>query len=183
MVKDLLSSFAPARLLGRRSMRFFAVALFGIISVGAVACHRGGNPESRMAWMADKVAGKLDLNATQRSKLDVVKVRVTEALTELRSLRESSHVTLRDELAKERMDGAKVTATLQNNLDAISRRLPGIVESVIDLHASLDAEQRNEVREFVDDRMEHRKRHWNSEGGAARGRPESPESATPVEAP
>lgn len=141
--------------LKRRLFRFAALAGIGLLSMGAVACHHGrGSPEEKVDWVGEKVADKLDLDAPQKAKLDVVKANLKEGLVEFGKTRKDARAVLREELGKETMDAARITESLRAGLDVVSRRLPSLVESVVDLHASLGAEQKAKVRDVVGKRLE-----------------------------
>lgn len=135
----------------RRSFRRL-VACLGIAlgSSGMVACsHHGKNPAERVDWVANRVSSHMNFSADQNKKLDVVKAKVKEFFLSLDSKRDAAKAVLREELAKEKMDSAKLNQSLQANLSVMSEKLPAIVDAVVELHASLNPNQRSKVADRV----------------------------------
>ncbi|NBX16687.1 MAG: hypothetical protein EBR09_04910 [Proteobacteria bacterium] len=135
----------------RRSIRRL-VACLGIAlgSTGMVACnHHGKNHGERADWVAKRVSGYLDFTATQNQKLDVVKTKVKDLFQALDSKRDAARSILREEVAKEKMDSARLNQSLQANLSVLSEKLPAIVDAVVELHSSLNPAQRSKVAEKV----------------------------------
>jgi hypothetical protein len=128
------------------------VACFGIAlgSSGMVACHHHGkNPAERVDWVANRVSGQMKFTGEQNQKFDIVKTKVKELLQVLDSKRDASRAVLREELAKEKMDSARLNQSLQANLSLLSEKLPAIVDAIVELHASLNTEQRSKVADKV----------------------------------
>ncbi|MCA2962114.1 MAG: Spy/CpxP family protein refolding chaperone [Silvanigrellales bacterium] len=143
--------------------RLFAFLSFGAVALGAVGCHaRGGTPEAREAWVSEKIAHRLELDDAQKTKLGAVKAELTEAMKEFQGVRDAGRSTLRQELGKETMDAAKLTAAIQAHLDVVTRRAPAVVAALVELHASLRPDQRDEVKVFAE-------KHLSEEGHRGRG--------------
>lgn len=139
-----------------RLLRAVGLAGLAVLTLGAAACHRGGgDPDARAQWVSERVADKLDLDEAQKAKLAVVRTRIVDALKELRTARDATRALVREETAKERMDAQRLTSSLQANVEVVSRRLPGVVDAVVDFHATLDAEQQGEVKDLVDRKLSH----------------------------
>ncbi|NBW82907.1 hypothetical protein EBR21_14245, partial [bacterium] len=119
-------------------------------SSGMVACnHHGKNPAERVDWVANRVSSHMNFTADQNVKLDVVKAKVKDLFQSLDSKRDAAKAVLREELAKEKMDSARLNQSLQANLSLLSEKLPAIVDAVVELHASLNPAQRTKVTEKV----------------------------------
>ena len=147
----------------KKFARLFAFLGLGAVALGAVGCHaRGGTPEVRAAWVSEKIAHRLELDEAQKTKLGIVKAELIEAMKEFRGVRDAGRSTLRSELGKEKMDAAKLTAVIQSHLDVVARRAPGVVNALVDLHASLRPDQRDDVKFFAE-------KHLSEEGHRGRG--------------
>ena len=145
---------------GRRLFRFATVFGLGAAALGLAACHRGSSPEARLDWAASRIASAFDFNDEQRTKLDGVKAELRTALTELHGERDKARLVLREEIAKDRLDAPRISASLQGALDVVSRTLPRVVQSIADLHASLSPEQKREVQDKVTSHLDR----WGTKG-------------------
>ena len=136
----------------------------GVLLIGGVAaCKRGmhhGSAEERGEWIVEKASNKLELNADQKSKLIVVKNEFLDVRKTMRSDRDQTRADVLSMLKQPTLDREKMNSIVNQKIATINTRSPAIVDAIGNFYDSLDASQRAELSEFIEDKMErHAKRH------------------------
>ncbi|HRN77285.1 Spy/CpxP family protein refolding chaperone, partial [Ottowia sp.] len=136
------------------------VATAAIVLGGLSACshrmHRGGwggdvTPGQSAEWrgrMVERVAGKLDLNAEQKAKLNAL---ANTMQAQRQALRGSTdpRAEMQSLVAGEKFDRAKAQALVQQKTEAMRSGSPEMIGALADFYDSLNPAQQQQVREFM----------------------------------
>jgi len=140
------------------------ILLTGVVvlagSLTACGHHRPSAEESaeHAAWMVERVSKKLDLNDTQKAKLEVLKTRLLAAREEAAQQHDADRKELLALLAQPTLDRTRVEALVTAHTRGIEAKAPEIIAAAGDFYDSLNAGQQRELREHVESRMNH---HWH----------------------
>jgi Spy/CpxP family protein refolding chaperone len=135
-----------------------------LLAVGIAACNHGihfGTPEERGDWMVEKVTKELELNTTQQTNLSEVKDEFLELRKTMRSGREQHRADILAMLQQPTLDRNKANEIVSYHVDTINTRSPAIIDAIGNFYDSLDNEQRAELRELMEHKMEHHRHRWN----------------------
>lgn len=129
-----------------------ASVLFGGFAAWAHQRHGGcwsGDAAERRACMVDVASRRLDLDATQKAKLDAL----AQLLQAQRQLLVADPANPRAELqaliAGTSFDRTQAAALLQNKLATVQTRSPELINAVADFYDSLRPEQQSQLREAL----------------------------------
>jgi len=138
------------------------MAGIALLTTSIVGCNRG-TPEERGDRIVQKVTEELDLTAIQQASLTQVKNELLEMRNTISSSREQTQADIWAMLKQPRLDRNQANSMVNQRIEAIHSRSPAIIDAMGNFYDSLDDLQRAELREFIEDRMEHRHgRHfWN----------------------
>ena len=136
-----------------------------LLTATVVACNHGmhfGTAEERGEWMVQKVSKELELNSIQQDKLVKLKNEFLSLRKELRDDRAQLRTDALAMLQQPTLDRDKANAMVSGQLATVNARSPAIIDAVANFYDSLDDTQRNEIREFIQHKIEHRyHRHWH----------------------
>ena len=142
-------------------------SLFGLfgatVALGLTACgHRYAHerfssmtPEQQAEFrqrVVDRVAGRLDLNAEQRQRLDALALKLQEQRTALRGGSGDPRTEVRSLIAGEKFDRTKAQALVGEKLAAVTTGSPQVIAAFGDFYDSLSPAQQAKVRDFLDNR-------------------------------
>ena len=144
---------------------FFGLAGATILLGGLTACgHRmhggwgeGATPEQAAEWrgkIVERVAGKLDLNADQKAKLTVLGDKLHAQRLAVRGSTDP-RADIKSLVAGSQFDRAKAQSLVQQKTEAVRTGSPELIAAFGDFYDSLNAEQQQKLREFMD-----RRRGW-----------------------
>ena len=125
-----------------------------LISTSIVACNRG-TPEERGERMVQKVSDELELTETQQTRLTEVKNEFIELRKTMRSNREQTKTDLQAMLKQPTLDRTRANSIVNQHIETIHSRSPVIIDALGNFYDSLDDTQRAELREFIEDKMDH----------------------------
>ena len=138
--------------------------LFGAtVAVGGVtACsHRYGHerfsamsPEEQSQFrqrIVDRVASKLDLNAEQRQRLDVLAARLQEQRQALRGTSDPRS-DVRSLVAGDKFDRDKAAGLVSAKVAAVNAKSPELIAALGDFYDSLSPAQQAKVRDLMQGR-------------------------------
>ncbi len=142
--------------------------LGAFVTVGALTgCghHRdhagwGATPEeqaSHRAKIVDRVASRLDLNATQKAKLADLAAKLQAQRAALAGGQPDPRAQIRALVAGDKFDRAGAQALLSKTASAIQTGSPEVVAALADFYDSLDPQQQAKVRERL---QQHRRGWW-----------------------
>ncbi len=149
--------------LNKRIITFIAGGT--LLTATVVACHHGmhfGTAEERGEWMVQKVSKELELNSIQRDKLVNLKDEFLSLRKELRDDRAQLRTDVLAMLQQPTLDRDKANAMVSGQLATVNAGSPAIIDAVANFYDSLDDTQRSEIREFIQNKIEHRShRYWH----------------------
>ena len=125
-----------------------------LLTTSIVACNRG-TPEERGERIVQKVTEELELTATQQTSLTEVKNEFLEMRKTMRSNREQTQTDIQAMLKQPTLDRNKANSIVNQHIETIHSRSPAIIDAIGNFYDSLDDSQRAELREFIEDKMEH----------------------------
>jgi Spy/CpxP family protein refolding chaperone len=103
----------------------------------------------------ERVASRLDLNAEQKKRLNVLVDKLQEQRLALRGATDP-RVEVRSLVAGEKFDRARAQALLGEKMAAVHARSPEVITAFGEFFDSLDAAQQAKVRDF----LQHRRHGW-----------------------
>ncbi|MFT3800530.1 MAG: Spy/CpxP family protein refolding chaperone [Burkholderiaceae bacterium] len=156
----------------RFSIKRLLVGLAGaaLLAGGLAACshYRGGGEwsETRAVEMRTRIVGrisdKLDLDAGQKQKLDVLADRIAASRKVVRGGDAADpRAEFRALIAGERFDRAGAQQLFERKTAAVQAEGPKVMTALADFYDSLNADQQRKVRE----RLEKGHGHWGRFGG------------------
>ena len=125
-----------------------------LITTSIAACNRG-TPEERGDRIVQKVSEELELTETQQTRLTEVKNEFIELRKTMRSNREQTKTDLQAMLKQPTLDRTKANSIVNQHIETIHSRSPVIIDAIGNFYDSLDDTQRAELREFIEDKMDH----------------------------
>lgn len=134
-----------------------AVALTLGIAGGAAALgkHQYGDPQKRADKIAGYISSELELDATQQQALDVLK---TQMLTARQTVKTDKSAMKEEAMAlvnAETFDRAKALDMINSKMSMVNEQAPDMVNALGDFLDSLNAEQKAEIAEFVEEHRGH----------------------------
>ena len=125
-----------------------------LLTTSIVACNRG-TPAERGERMVEKVTEELELTATQQDRLSEVKNEFLDMRKTMQSNREQTKTDIQALLKQPTLDRNKANSIVNQHIETIHSRSPAIIDAIGNFYDSLDDTQRAELREFIEDKMEH----------------------------
>ena len=125
-----------------------------LLTTSLVACNRG-TPEERGERIVQKITEELELTETQQSRLSDVKNEFLDMRKTMRSNREQTQTDIQAMLKQPTLDRNKANSIVNQHIETIHSRSPAIIDAIGNFYDSLDDAQRAELREFIEDKMEH----------------------------
>ncbi len=136
-----------------------AVVVVGGLS-GCARDHRGGWSDERVAEMRakaiDKVTDKLELNAAQKQKLEVLADEMLAQRKAFKGEGADPRAEVQALVQGERFDRDRALALLNQKTQAVQGQGPRVIAAMADFYDSLNPTQQQQVRE----RMAQRKGWW-----------------------
>ena len=133
---------------------FIYMTGIALLTTSIVACNRG-TPEERGERMVQKITEELALTEMQQTNLSEVKDRFLEMRKTMQSNREQTKTDIQLMLKKPTLDRDMVNTIVNQHIETVHSGSPAIINAIGDFYDSLDDMQRAEIREFVEDKMEH----------------------------
>jgi Spy/CpxP family protein refolding chaperone len=145
----------------KKSTKIIAIAIvtLGVTStVFAFGAHHGWrmSPEDKAEFMTGKITEKLELNTSQQQQLQTLSATVLQIMNDVRSNRVDHMDTVQRMLSEPTLDQSKVLEMIRQKTDMINETAPDVVASIAGFLDSLDAEQKQQLREHMQNRMHHR---------------------------
>jgi Spy/CpxP family protein refolding chaperone len=135
-----------------------AIALTIAVAGGttAYAKHQFGSPEKRADKIAGYIAYELELDETQKQALDVLKTQMMTARQTVRGDRSEMKAEAMALINADSFDRAAALDMINSKVAMVNEQAPDMVNALGDFLDTLNAEQKGEIAEFVE---EHRGRH------------------------
>lgn len=135
------------------------IALAGTLLLGLTGCFKH-SPEEKAEWITDRVASKLELDETQKGKLVALKDEIMKARKDLQADRESSFDEVRTMVKSDVMNKDSIKALFDQKHQKMEQHADPVLDKLIDFHASLTVEQKQQIVEFMDKHQERGHRGW-----------------------
>lgn len=141
----------------KRSLFGFAGAAIVAGSLGACAAHRsgwGGDPAGFRARMVERVGGKLDLDAAQKQKLNVLAEKLQAQRTAIRDAGDAggaggTRSQFQSLFAGARLDQAGASKMIEEKMAAVRSGSPEVIAAAADFFDNLNPAQQQKVRDFM----------------------------------
>jgi len=133
--------------------------VLGITALTACNKHHH-DPEDKVEWMVHKISKKLDLDDGQKAKLEDVKVELMMHHNQHKTEKAESMERLIRELKKPEIDQALLLDFVNQHTTRVEQAAPAVIEKLAIFHASLTAEQKQELVEKL---QKFKKRHHNQD--------------------
>ena len=140
-----------------------AVLVVGGLSACAGGRHGGhigegrgeGDSAARQAKMVDYAGKKLDLNDTQKQRLNVLDDKLREQRASLMGASKDPRADVQALVAGDKLDRTKAQALVDDKMSAIKTKSPELIAAAADFYDSLNPAQQQQVRDLMN-----RKRGW-----------------------
>ncbi len=138
----------------KRSLFGIAGAAIVAGSLGACAAHRSGwagNPDAFRAHMVERVGGKLDLDAAQKQKLNVLAEKLQAQRTAMRNAGGAggTRSQFQSLFAGTRLDQAGASKMIDEKIAALRSGSPEVIAAAADFFDNLNPAQQQKVRDFM----------------------------------
>ena len=143
------------------STRILAAVLLVAGSSGvvyAVSKHGdwGMTPAEKVEFVSDRVTKKLDLTEIQRQKFVALAESIVTTMQEVKPGREQHMAEITGLLEQPVFDQARALQLIQNKTQLVNDRAPGLIASLGEFVDSLNAQQKQQLQEFLQHRHKHR---------------------------
>ena len=142
------------------STRIIVAVLVIAGSSGAVYAYsrHGGwhmSPDEKVEFVTDRVTKKLQLDASQQQKFNDFAQLVAETLQEVRPSREERLTEAMKLLDEPSFNQARALELIEQKTSLVNEKAPLLVSSLAIFLDSLNAEQKQQMQEFMQHRLEH----------------------------
>ena len=103
--------------------------------------------------MVDKSAGKLDLNADQKMKLDELKTAIRKNFQEGGKEKREAFMKIKEEGMKENPDIGRMTALFQGSIRDESQRINQAFNLMLNFQTNLNEAQRKKLTQMISERV------------------------------
>lgn len=146
----------------KRSTKIITAVVLTLGVAGGAAAygkHRFGSPESRANYMVGYVSEELNLSSTQEQSLQELKDEIMTARVTLRGQMNSTREEVQSLISSERFDQEKALELINGKTAAIREAAPTVVAALGNFLDGLNAEQKEEIMEFIQNRAGHHRHH------------------------
>jgi len=144
----------------KKSAKYITIAIVALgVTSAAFAFGSHGwrmSPEDRAEFMTGKISEKLELNTTQQQNLQALSATVLDIMNDVRSGRTEHMETVQQLLSEPTLDQAKALEMIRQKTEMVNAKAPEVVASIAGFLDSLDDEQKQQLREHMNNRMHHR---------------------------
>lgn len=136
-----------------------SLAVVALLAAGGLAwAHYGGHAagDGRTGWVVDRVTSRLELDAVQREKLQVLVDAVQAARIDARERRSGMREEARALLESTMLDRDRAQGLVDLGQASLVGHLRELVDPFADFTDSLTPEQREELVAMIDRRLERR---------------------------
>jgi Spy/CpxP family protein refolding chaperone len=150
-------------------MKTFIIAILilaGLLAIGgfAYAKKQGvcDGPEGRANWMVERISKKLDLDESQRDRLEQLRDRLLSMRERFAEARAQGREAVAELLSSPTLDQDRAQALVEQKTSFVSANSAELIAAFADFSDSLNDEQRGTLLEWLDHRGGHGfgHRHW-----------------------
>jgi len=116
--------------------------------------HHHGMAKEFLEYRLEKLSKELNLNESQKAKLDTFKQDVETVMDQRREKRKEIHNIVKQELAKENPDFAKIRPVIDQQIDSVATLAHEFVGRIDELYNDLTPEQKKILRDRIAEKME-----------------------------
>ena len=139
------------------------IALVALVAGGlAWAKHRGYCRHGGMEWIQARISSRLDLNETQQRKLSALGDTLMDLRKQWVDTREQRRNELIELLNEPSLNRERAESLLDTWHRSWAERSPELVAAFADFSDSLNAEQREQLREFIEKRSRWHRPGWSN---------------------
>ena len=136
-------------------------------TVGALAAggaeHRWGHGGDRANMIAERMmkhaTEALDLTQEQQAYLEILQQKVIALKTEGMKGKFATRKIVMEQLSQPTLDQAQIMSMVQEQLRSAEEKAPAVIAALAQFSDSLTMEQKNIIKEKIEDRQKHRKDH------------------------
>ena len=153
----------------KTSTKLISSILVGIGLIGSAAafhkprwCSHGPGhwqSEHRAEEIAERVSERLELNEAQTTKLNRLKDQLLALREGFREDRERNRAQLMDMISAPELDQQRALDMVRQRVSSMEQKAPEVIAAIADFHDNLDPEQKQKVREFLENRFDHGRWH------------------------
>jgi len=118
----------------------------------------GMSHAEKAEFVGDRVTKKLGLDQVQRQNFDQLAQTIVDIMKEVKPSREQHMTDITELLQEPGFDQARALELVQQKTRLIDEKAPEVIAALGIFLDSLDAEQRQQLQEFVQHRHQHHKR-------------------------
>jgi Spy/CpxP family protein refolding chaperone len=123
-------------------------------SFGFKRHNRHAMAQEFMEWRLEKFSKELNLDETQKAKLDAFKNDIHGVFEERREKRKEIHALVKEELSKDNPDLARLRPMVDQQIDSLAQTAHGFVGRVEEFYNGLTPEQKKILRDKIVEKME-----------------------------
>ena len=144
----------------KRSTKIIAVLALVVGGSGAVYAyskhdHWHMTPAEKVEFVTDRVSKKLELNSEQRQNFVSLAETVVQIMVDAKASKEQHFAEVDQLLDEPSFNQARALELVQQKTDTINTRAPLVVSQLAIFLDSLNAEQKEELQEFLQHKREH----------------------------
>jgi len=152
----------------KRITKVSIIAAAALVVVGSFSgCSHFRTPENRAQWTVERVTDKLELNESQRGKLNVLKDEMMATRKDMKQKFGESRGQFKVLLDEPTLDQQQALSLVKTQTQYVDEQAQTIVVAFAGFYDSLDLEQQAKIREFVSDHDDHQRR-WGGYGFMSR---------------
>ena len=150
----------------KRSTKIIAVLVLVLGGSGAVYAfskhdHWHMSPQEKVEFVTDRVTKKLELNSEQRQNFVGLAETVAQIMIDVRASKEQHFAEVDQLLNEPSFNQARALELVQQKTEMINTRAPLVVSQLAIFLDSLDAEQKQQLQDF----LEHKRNHHRHKHG------------------
>jgi protein CpxP len=139
------------------------IALGGLTACSSGHHHRGGMTPEKMAEvrsrMVERVSSKLELNAAQRQKLNILADKIEAQRAAFVGNTQDPRAEMQAIVAGDKFDRERAQALLAEKTRAVQANSPEVLGAMADFYDALNPDQQQKVRELMQ-----RRKGWMARG-------------------
>jgi len=129
----------------------FAIMVFGILFLAACSPRHSSHfhgfskfrsPDKRMEWLKAEIADRLELNESQKTRLDEITNEIIYSGKEMQTIRASIRDTVMTELRKNEISKENLIQVFSENRAKFDDMISMFADRLVDFHQMLQPEQR-----------------------------------------
>lgn len=158
----------------KRRTRIITAILVGLGVVGSAAafhhprwCHHGHGywqSEHGAEEFVERMRDKLDLNEAQTASLKRLKEQLVMLREDFREGRQQQRAQIMDMITAPELDQRRALDILNQRITTMQQKAPDVIAAIAAFHDSLDLQQKQKVKAFMEDRFDHGRWHGSAAG-------------------